>query len=132
MVAVIRTLLAAALLAGCATTPVAHTSVRDGGVHLAVEGLPEGARVTVAGTFNGWDVEGPALQEAAPGRYETLIDLQPGTHRLQLVVRTPDGAERWLPPPGLVRYEPDGFGGTNAVIDVRRNLRADGSSYEEK
>ena len=128
-----RALVLACALAGCASAPRAAVSpVSDGGITLRVDGLPPGVHVTVAGTFNGWDVHGPALREALPGRYEAFVDLEPGVHRLQLVVRSADGRERWIPPPGLSRYEPDGFGGSNAVVEIARNLSADGSSYEVK
>ena len=129
----LKPVLLALALAGCATTPrAAAPHVVEKGLRLQVDGLPEGARVTVAGTFNGWDADGPALREARPGSYEAFIAMAPGVHRLQLVVRGADGTEHWMPPPGLERYEPDGFGGCNAVVEIARNLRADGSSFEVK
>jgi len=128
-----RILVLALALAGCAAAPPRPPpAVHAGGIELFAAGLPRGARVTVAGTFNDWDVRGPSLRETGPGEYRAFVDLAPGVHRLQLVVRTQDGSERWMPPPGLDRYEPDGFGGSNAVVEIARNLRADGSSFEEK
>jgi len=131
MVALSRVLLPLLLLGACATTQTAHGPDFTSGVPLRAEGLPPGARVHVAGTFNHWDPAGPELRETAPGVYETLLQLAPGVYRLQLVIRTADG-ERWVAPPGLPQYEPDGFGGSNAVVVITRNLRADGSSIERK
>ena len=133
MVAVARlgAFAACVLLAACAATRGAAHDPLEGGVALVAEGLPAGAQVTVAGSFNGWDPNGPALRETRPGTYETWLPLEPGVHRLQLVVRA-RGSERWLAPPGLPRYEPDGFGGRNAVVEIARNLQAEGSSMEGK
>ncbi len=133
MVAVIRAALLLALAAGCATTNAPAAPARyEGSLPLRVEGLRPGSTVTVAGSFNRWDPQGPALREERPGVYQIVLDLAPGTHRFQLVVRSPDGTERWLAPPGLARYEPDGFGGRNGVVEITGNLRADGSSFEVK
>src|SRR5690606_37770480 len=84
MVAVARlgALAACVLLAACAATPGAAHDPWAGGVALVAEGLPAGAQVTVAGSFNGWDPNGPALRETRPGTYETWLPLEPGVHRL--------------------------------------------------
>ena len=131
MVALIRLLLLLVVSAGCATTGPVREPTFATGVPRRAEGLPKGAKVHVTGTFNHWDPAGPELRESLPGVYETFLDLEPGIYRLQLVVRTAAG-ERWIAPPGLPRYEPDGFGGSNAVVEITRNLRADGSSIDPK
>lgn len=115
MVVLIRALVLVFAATACATTPPAAN--RDG-LHLSVDELPAGSRVSVAGSFNGWDPSSIRLREREPGSFEGVVDLGPGVHRLQLVVRLPDGTERWLAPPGLARYEPDGFGGSNAVVEI--------------
>ena len=48
--------------------------------HFRFEGLA-GQRVTVAGTFNGWDPFVHELAETSPGVYELDLALPPGEHR---------------------------------------------------
>lgn len=111
--------LAALLGCGCATT---STAGGDGpaGVTLTLPAgeAPRGSQVYVAGTFNDWDPEATPLPSGEEG-WSGFVPLPPGEHRLQLRIRPPRGRERWLPPPGLERYEPDGFGGTDGVVSVR-------------
>lgn len=110
--------LAAALLAACATTPVGGADAPNGvTLTLPAGKAPKGSRVYVAGSFNGWDPEATPLP-AHDGGWSGFVELPPGEHRLQLRVRPPRGRDRWLPPPGLARYEPDGFGGTDGVVSI--------------
>ncbi|HPE35624.1 MAG TPA: hypothetical protein PK625_00620 [Spirochaetales bacterium] len=51
----------------------------DGAAHFYFEG-ESGQRVSVAGTFNGWDPFIHELAETAPGRYELILDLAPGDY----------------------------------------------------
>jgi hypothetical protein len=111
---------AALLLASCATAPVAGGDALEGvTLTLPAGEAPSGSEVFVAGTFNDWDPEATPL---APGEggWSGFVPLPPGEHRLQLRIRPPRGRERWLPPPGLDRYEPDGFGGMDGVVSVPR------------
>lgn len=107
------------LAAGCAgvqrPTPPAFS---PNGVQLHVEGLQAGSTVAVAGSFNGWNGAETRLAEKRPGEFSGFVPLAPGVYRLQLVVHRPDGSESWVAPPGLARYEPDGFGGRNGVVEV--------------
>lgn len=68
--------------------------------------------VAVAGTFNQWS---PAQMhdEDGDGVWVAQLKIRPGRHCFQFVV---DG--EWVAPDG--RTEPDGFGGRNGVIRVRR------------
>ena len=99
------------LLVSCASS--AHPPTR-----LQLGGFAPGSRLGVAGSFNGWDPWRTPLREVEPGRFELDLKLPRGTHRIQLVLRRPDGSEEWFAPDGLERYEADGFGGRNGIIEV--------------
>ena len=71
--------------------PVVHA---DGTVEFFVT-APEGSRVTVAGSFNGWDPFMTSLHEVAPGRFSRRLRLGSGEHLYYYVV---DGLR--LPDPG--------------------------------
>ncbi|MBU0927663.1 MAG: glycogen-binding domain-containing protein [Spirochaetes bacterium] len=58
----------------------------EGGASFYFEGAP-GQRVTVAGSFNGWDPFIHELEETSPGRYELRLDLPPGEHYYVFVYR---------------------------------------------
>ena len=112
-------LVAALVAPGCATAPVAGDGAPCGvTLTLPAGEAPSGSQVYVAGTFNDWDPEATPLAPGEEG-WSGFVPLPPGEHRLQLRIRPPGGRERWLPPPGLERYEPDGFGGTDGVVSVR-------------
>jgi hypothetical protein len=118
----LRSLLAALAAAlaplSCATVPAAGDTAPLGvTLTLPAAEAPEGSQVFVAGTFNDWDPEANPLPPGEGG-WSGFVALPPGEHRMQLRIRPPRGRERWLPPPGLERYEPDGFGGTDGVVSV--------------
>lgn len=110
----------AALAAGCAGAPATPAADVPAGVTLSLPAgkAPKGSLVFVAGSFNGWDPTATPLPARADG-WGGFIELPPGEHRLQLRVRPPRGRDRWLAPPGLARYEPDGFGGTDGVVSIQ-------------
>lgn len=71
-----------------------------------------GAKVAVIGDWNGWT---PApLQPAGDDRFAGTYTLPPGRHAWALQI---DGAVKT--PPEAAGYVDDGFGGRNAVVDVR-------------
>jgi hypothetical protein len=75
---------------------------------------PEATSVSVVGGFNGWDPSRNPLQGPdAGGMWETSLTLDPGIWRYAFVV---DGV--WTMPPDAPRYEDDGFGGLNGVIEI--------------
>lgn len=83
------------------------------GVRLRVR-APTATGVSVVGGFNGWDPARTPLRGPAPdGTWECVIAVPPGAWRYAFVV---DGA--WVKPPGASRYEEDGFGGVNGILDV--------------
>jgi len=78
-------------------------------VRFELAGVTAGT-VTLAGTFNGWDVNATPLKEQFPGHWVVELPLAPGVYEYLLVV---DGA--WRMDPQAVETAPNPFGGLNAV-----------------
>ena len=71
--------------------------------------------VHVVGTFNQWDPEATALSDDdGDGRWECVVPLAEGVYSYAFVV---DGV--WTTPLDAPRYDSDGFGGRNGVLDLR-------------
>jgi len=58
----------------------------EGGATFYFRGEP-GQRITVAGSFNGWDPFIHELEERSPGTYELWLNLPPGEHYYVFVYR---------------------------------------------
>ncbi len=58
----------------------------EGGASFFFRGAP-GQRITVAGTFNGWDPFIHELEEMSPGEYELWLNLPPGEHQYVFMYR---------------------------------------------
>ncbi len=78
----------------------------------------DAASVLVAGSFNSWagtvEAGGWPMREGGDGMWRLETTLEPGTHGYKYVV---DGTD-WFPDPDASRFEDDGFGGQNSLIDV--------------
>ena len=85
---------------------------RPGRYRLELE-LPNAKSVLIVGSFQGWRAPGVPLTETRPGHFAVELDLPTGRYRYQLIV---DGVR--LAPPDADGYEPDGMGGTDAVLNV--------------
>ena len=70
-------------------------------------------RVHVAGDFNAWDDASTPLRRVGDVWTATLV-LPPGEYEYMFV----ENGDRWVSDPLALRERPDGFGGTNAVLDV--------------
>jgi hypothetical protein len=70
-------------------------------------------RVHVAGDFNAWDDASTPLRRVGDVWTTTLV-LPPGEYEYMFV----ENGDRWVSDPLALRERPDGFGGTNAVLDV--------------
>ncbi len=68
--------------------------------------------VSVAGSFNNWDVKANPLKENN-GIYETVLNLPIGKYQYKFYV---DG--KWITDENAKEFEDDGFGGQNSVIYV--------------
>jgi len=70
-------------------------------------------RVHVAGDFNAWDDASTPMRRVGDVWTTTLV-LPPGEYEYMFV----ENGDRWVSDPLALRERPDGFGGTNAVLDV--------------
>ena len=69
--------------------------------------------VTLAGTFNDWEVAATPSKEQAPGHWVIDLPLAPGVYEYLWVI---DGV--WCLGPAAVETVPNPFGGLNAVVRV--------------
>jgi hypothetical protein len=74
---------------------------------------PQVRQVSVAGTFNDWDPDATPLKPEN-GVWVTILVLRSGTYEYMFV----ENNERWVTDPLAVKTRDDGFGGTNAVLDI--------------
>lgn len=74
---------------------------------------PTATKVSVAGSFNGWQPEVKSLQNAGAGSWSEEISLTPGTYEYCFVV---DG--EWLPDPRATESVPNPYGGRNSILIV--------------
>jgi hypothetical protein len=75
---------------------------------------PQARSVSIAGSFNGWQVGALAMSRSRSGVWSATVPLPVGEHRYEFVV---DGT-RWVPDPTAHDVVDDGFGGRNSVIVV--------------
>ena len=75
---------------------------------------PQARSVSVAGSFNGWQVGALALVRDARGVWSATTPLPVGEHRYDFVVN----GTQWVPDPTAHAEVDDGFGGRNSVIVV--------------
>lgn len=106
-----RVLFAVSLLVSCAAL---HNSEPDGPVPAVFRLKAPGAkRVSVVGTFNGWDPQAHPL--GGPDRngiWSLSLPLPPGRYRYEFIV---DGV-RWVTDPNAQASEADGFGARNSLL----------------
>jgi hypothetical protein len=117
----------AATATGTTTTPGATvTDISPGFVNQAAaeSGLryvrlayvptsPLVKKVTVVGSFNNWDPEATPLRRE-DGVWSTILVLAPGSYEYLFF----ENGARWVTDPLAVQTRDDGFGGSNAVLDV--------------
>lgn len=103
-------LLAAALLPTLAAAPAAAVPVTfryQPGGHATT--------VSVAGTFNEWNVSAtPMLDADGDGIWEVLLDLAMGEYQYKFVVNGTD----WFTDETAEAFTDDGFGGQNSILRV--------------
>jgi hypothetical protein len=74
---------------------------------------PSVEQVEVAGSFNGWNPSATPMSKQ-DGVWHAVLVLPPGNYEYMFVV---DG-KRWVTDPLAVATHDDGFGGSNAVLDL--------------
>ncbi len=75
---------------------------------------PQAKRVTIAGTFNNWDVKKTAAKKDAKGTWTTKVSLKPGRYEYKFVV---DG--NWMNDPNCSCCIANTLGSQNCVIEVK-------------
>jgi hypothetical protein len=83
-----------------------------GGAYRVTLTVPHARTVELSGDFNGWSAV--PLREKSAGRWEAVVALPPGTHRLSVRV---DG-DRWTAPPGVPAVD-DEFNGRVGIVVIR-------------
>ncbi len=75
---------------------------------------PQAEQVSVAGSFNAWDVQGAPMRQVGDGLFAAELLLPVGRYEYMFVV---DG-DRWVPDPSAPLAADDGFGQRNSVIEI--------------
>jgi glycosidase len=72
-------------------------------------------RVSVAGSFNGWNAAANPLADAdKDGVWEAILDLPAGRVEYKFVVN----GDQWFTDENAAEFSPDGFGGQNSILVV--------------
>ncbi len=79
---------------------------------------PEARSVSVVGDFNGWNPNQTTMEQSGGGVWAATIELKPGRYQYMFVI---DG-KRWIADPLAKEDAGDGFGSSNAVLDVGTTL----------
>ncbi len=88
--------------------------LKDGSV-LFVYFNPQAESVSVAGSFNNWNVNANPMEKSKSGLWTLKLKLSPGTYQYKFVVNGKD----WVPDPSNPQTADDGYGGVNSVIEVK-------------
>ncbi len=77
---------------------------------------PEASAISVVGSFNGWSPETHRLQKTEDGRWELTLSLAPGRYSYRFLI----DQKKQVLDPSTEMTEPDGYGGKNSVVVVKR------------
>ncbi len=106
----------AAMAASAGAVIATDGAAADGATRFSCRAPSGAATVTVAGTFNDWNVSThPMVDADQDGVWEADIPLEAGRYEYMFVV---DG-ETWLVDDAATEFAPDGFGGKYSVLHVR-------------
>jgi hypothetical protein len=116
---------AVAAVPAAAPAPVADKAVKapasftvgaphavDGGIQFTYHN-PDAGKVTLAGTFNGWNADQLPLVNDGKGNWVIVQKLPAGKHEYKFVV---DGS--WFADTANPETSPDPYGGTNSLVTV--------------
>ncbi|MDP6561524.1 MAG: isoamylase early set domain-containing protein [Candidatus Peribacteraceae bacterium] len=73
---------------------------------------PEATSVSVAGSFNGWQIDKHPMKQKKDGNWTKKTSLPIGRHEYQFVIN----GEIWESDKNAEKYCPNDHGGMNAVI----------------
>jgi hypothetical protein len=76
---------------------------------------PDASEVSLIGEFNNWSPEATPMKLSGGGMWSVTVTLPPGTYSYKFLV----DRKRKITDPSATGSEPDGFGGTNSVRNVR-------------
>ena len=77
---------------------------------------PAASAVSVVGSFNGWSPETHRLQKQEDGLWELTMSLAPGRYSYRFLI----DQKKQVLDPSTELTEPDGYGGKNSVVVVKR------------
>ncbi len=77
---------------------------------------PGANAVSVVGSFNGWSPETHRLQKTTEGAWELTLSLAPGRYSYRFLI----DQKKQVLDPSTELTEPDGYGGKNSVVVVKR------------
>jgi len=75
---------------------------------------PQAKRVSLAGSFNNWDVTSLSAKKDSRGHWAVKVGLKPGRHEYKFFV---DGS--WVNDPRCKSCVPNSFGTQNCIIEVK-------------
>ncbi len=75
---------------------------------------PKAKKVSVAGSFNNWDVKSHSAKKGLKGVWSTRVSLKPGRYEYKFVV---DGA--WMNDPSCSSSVTNSFGSQNSLLEVK-------------
>lgn len=75
---------------------------------------PKAKKVSVAGTFNNWDLKQDSAKKDLKGNWTAKINLSPGRYEYKFII---DGV--WSNDPSCTNCVTNNFGSQNCVVEVR-------------
>jgi len=75
---------------------------------------PKAKKVSVAGSFNNWDVKSHLAKKGLKGNWSTKVSLKPGRYEYKFVV---DGA--WMNDPDCKNSVYNTLGSQNSLVEVK-------------
>ncbi len=75
---------------------------------------PNAKKVSVAGTFNNWDIKKLTAKKDTKGNWNIAVSLKPGRYEYKFIV---DGS--WITDPGNTNTVGNALGTVNSVVDVK-------------
>ncbi|MDD2927738.1 MAG: isoamylase early set domain-containing protein [Candidatus Omnitrophica bacterium] len=75
---------------------------------------PQAKKVSLAGTFNKWDIKKLPAKNDSKGNWMVKVNLKPGRYEYKFVV---DGA--WMNDPRCTSCVANSFGSHNCVVEVK-------------
>lgn len=86
-------------------------------VTFELRGAAPDARVSVAGSFNGWNPSETPMERMGDGACRATVELADGRHLYKFVLDGAKGRE-WLADPANAVRDDDGHGGFNSVLEL--------------